>query len=274
MSADNGRRPAYIAIARKAFTSDPFWLEHRVFSKWEAWQDLLQIAAWQEREWAAGGAVVRLARSETIPLSRVYLADRWGWGEKQVYGYIQQLRHMDRIQPGQRTAQGTTYRIVNYDLYQGGGTGEGTELSQRDGQADAQDRGQGKGQAKGQRRGQKDKHEAGKQESSTNLLPRETWLTPYWNAWREHGGEIPAGRLSKAIKSVHDAVGGPKRLAYGLTKWLIAGNAKYGPETFARDWRTWVPDPSGAARRPTVEDLDLAEFAAHVDQERASHATE
>jgi len=75
------------------------------------------------------------------------------------------------------------------------------------------------------------------------------------------------------MKPVHDAVASPERLAYGLSKWLLAGNAKFGPETFARDWRQWVPDPNGA-RRPTVEDLEIAEFAAEVDRERAGHAPE
>lgn len=223
--AEPGSRPAYVAIARKAFESDPFWTEHRVFSRWEAWMDMIQMAQWKPRDWAAGGTSITLARRETRPLSRSFLADRWGWGEKQVYGYLQQLLSMDRVQAGQRTTKGTTYVLVNYDVYNGQGTGHGTGNGTTDAQDDAQDRGQPRGQAKGQPKGQKDKHEAVKHKSETisrNGTGRETWLTPYWDAWKEAYGEEPNGKsgmLSKALRPVDE---------------------KYGPAVLVPRWREYL----------------------------------
>lgn len=106
---------------------DPFWSEPRSFSKAEAWIDLLQLARYEPGDWGTGSEVIRLRRAETRPLSRAYLAVRWGWGEKAVRGYLGRLQNMARIRANQSTSQGPTYVIVNYDTYQPGGPASGQE---------------------------------------------------------------------------------------------------------------------------------------------------
>jgi len=43
----------HIKIARKAFADDKWWREKRVFSKWEAWEDMIQLAQWEAREFTS-----------------------------------------------------------------------------------------------------------------------------------------------------------------------------------------------------------------------------
>jgi hypothetical protein len=115
----------YIKISRKAYEVDPFWTERRVFSKWEAWEDLIQLAAWKPYRKMIGLASFELQRGEFLASIR-YLAKRWCWGEKKVRGFIDTLSVMGRISARARTHEGHTYLLVNYDLYQAKGTAKGT----------------------------------------------------------------------------------------------------------------------------------------------------
>jgi len=90
-----------------------------------------------------------------------------------------------------------------------------------------------------------------RQPSRTVTTVKETWLTPYWEAWNALGGSVSPGQLAKALRPMHDLIG-PERGAQALTAWLEAGNAKYGPMVFARDWRTWA----GEGLDPTLTDVN------------------
>ena len=124
----------HVKISRKAYDSDPFWLEKREFSRWEAWEWLIQAAAWKEHERALKQSmgVVRIARGETPPLSVRYLGEAWGWGKNKVSRFLELLGagQMCRIRDSQRTSDGDTYIIVNYDTYQK--TWDTSRDSQRD----------------------------------------------------------------------------------------------------------------------------------------------
>lgn len=119
------REYGHVKISRKAFESDPFWLESRVFSRWEAWQDLIQMAAWKSQRRAVGASVVELRRGEILVSVR-YLAQRWMWSKNKVAAFLQLLEEMGRI-AGQRKGQaGTAYLLVNYERYQGAPSADGT----------------------------------------------------------------------------------------------------------------------------------------------------
>jgi hypothetical protein len=119
MSADEY---GHVKISRRAYETDPFWLERREFSRWEAWEWMIQAASWKPREWALKQAlgVVRLERGETPPLSVRHLADVWGWSKSKVSRFVQTLGEsdMNRIRDSRSTPDGDTYIIVNYDTYQ------------------------------------------------------------------------------------------------------------------------------------------------------------
>ena len=116
----------YVKLSRKAYAECPFWNEPRPFSRWEAWEDLIQSAAYKDHRRVVGGQVVDLQRGEILASLR-FLAERWGWGLKRVRIFISLLLEMDRIRAQREAQGGTVYLLVNYDAYQSEGTAEGTE---------------------------------------------------------------------------------------------------------------------------------------------------
>lgn len=68
---------------------------------------------------------------------------------------------------------------------------------------------------------------------------RETWLTPWLDAWREaNGGDLPAGRAAKALSRLRDD---PEGLA-AWRNYLATTEARFAsPEAFATRWRAFVP---------------------------------
>jgi hypothetical protein len=115
----------FVKISRKAYECDPFWGERRVFSKWEAWEDLIQMAAWAPYKKLVGASAIDLKRGEFLASIR-YLSRRWSWGEKKVRLFIETLQVMGRIGARARTQEGHVYLLVNYEVYQSKGTALGT----------------------------------------------------------------------------------------------------------------------------------------------------
>lgn len=81
--------------------------------------------------------------------------------------------------------------------------------------------------------------------------PRETWLTPYWDAWvARFGGKPPAGQLAKALKPLHDE--------YGLTQtvkhwgnYLASTAAPFvSPTRFAATFGEWAVPRANGRRDP------------------------
>jgi hypothetical protein len=107
----------HIKISRKAYAKDPFWLEPRVFSKWEAWEDCIQMAAWQTTDVMSGGTVERLERGEILASIR-FLAQRWHWGIQHTRTFLKLAQQSARISPQRETQIGTVYLLNNYEAYQ------------------------------------------------------------------------------------------------------------------------------------------------------------
>lgn len=113
----------HVKISRKAYKLDPYWNEPRQFSRWEAWEWMIQAAAWRSYSKVTKRAgVLQIERGETPPLAERFLADHWGWASKnRARRFLDELEGLGRIRTGQRTAEGTTYHLVNYELYQSNG---------------------------------------------------------------------------------------------------------------------------------------------------------
>lgn len=108
----------HIKIARKAFAEDKWWTAKRVFSKWEAWVDMIQLAQWEPREFCSTKfGTIKLDRGEFV-LSLRKMADRWGWSFQSVRSFTQSPTFHTRLATQRETPAGTVYLIVNYDLYQ------------------------------------------------------------------------------------------------------------------------------------------------------------
>lgn len=121
------RKPGYLRLSRKMFNGDDrLWEDSEPFDRRSAWIDLTQYAAWRARERVVKGRPVQLGRGEFVASIR-FLAARWHWGEKRVRLFLAALSDMDRIRAQRETHTGTVYLLVNYDLYQPQGTGEGAD---------------------------------------------------------------------------------------------------------------------------------------------------
>lgn len=137
---ENGPPQGHIKLARKAFDvvhGDPFWLESREFSRFEAWVDLIQLAAWKAYRHHTAHGTIELGRGEFVA-SRRYLATRWMWTEKRARVFCDILQNRAQLRAQRETQAGTVYLIVNYDTYQNTPVTKGPAEGQPKGQAGAQ----------------------------------------------------------------------------------------------------------------------------------------
>lgn len=109
----------FLPLSRKLFTHE-LWHEKRVYSKFEAWLDLLKEARFDRTEtrMLIGNTIVRWGRGE-IPASLRFLAERWGWSKNKADSFLKLLTNEGMI--SKRTAQGTAQTIIticNYEDYQ------------------------------------------------------------------------------------------------------------------------------------------------------------
>ena len=73
---------------------------------------------------------------------------------------------------------------------------------------------------------------------------RETWLTPYIEAWRQvYGGEPCAGVLARACDKVRKAPGASDGLALrSFCEYIQKTEAAYvAPMKWAQTWQSWLP---------------------------------
>jgi hypothetical protein len=115
----------HVKISRKAYAQDQWWLEIRVFSKWEAWEDCIQMASWKPRTFAIGFEIERLERGE-FQASVRFLAARWRWAKWRVEKFLEVCQNRGRLQRQRNGHGGAIYLLVNYAKYQDNPTDERT----------------------------------------------------------------------------------------------------------------------------------------------------
>lgn len=104
----------FIKLSRKYFKSF-MWKESRVYSRAEAWLDLIFQARFEASTELINGRVIEVMRGE-IPASRRFLEERWKWGSSKVSNFIELLVKQEMI--NQRVDQGqTVYLLCKYDTY-------------------------------------------------------------------------------------------------------------------------------------------------------------
>jgi len=106
----------YFPLYRK-FQDHPFWKEKRVFSKAEAWIDLLWEAQHNEfpEEVLIGLKILICNYGESLKSIRTW-GKRWRWSEKKVWNYFQLLKKMRQIDTDNETVT-TRLTILNYKQY-------------------------------------------------------------------------------------------------------------------------------------------------------------
>ena len=106
----------YFAIWRK-YQDHPFWREKRVFSKAEAWIDILWEAQHNEvpQQVLIGMRVFTCNYGESLKSVRTW-AKRWSWGETKVYRFLKLLKSVGQIETVNETVT-TRIIVLNYSQY-------------------------------------------------------------------------------------------------------------------------------------------------------------
>lgn len=106
---------AYIQIDRKLFNHF-LWTENRVWSKFEAWIDLIQLVSYTEKnERIINGVLITWGRGE-FPVSYSFLSQRWNWSAQRTRGYMQLLKNNKQVNT-RTTSVATILTLCNYDQY-------------------------------------------------------------------------------------------------------------------------------------------------------------
>lgn len=226
-------KQGYIKLARKVF-DDPLWRESRAFSGFEAWIDLIQLAAWRDTRVLAKGQQIDVPRGHFLASIRL-LAGRWQWGHGRVIRFLGWLAAERRIAALNGTASGTVYVIVNYEVYQSTGTPRGTE------NGTATERRRNK--KKEVKQLNKEPSLAADAASGDGARPT-TWLTPVSAVWesRMGPGTFPwpiAGRALRPLSEHHE--GG--EIAAHLGEYLDATKPEFvNLHKFSQTFAKWRPE--------------------------------
>ena len=109
-------RRGYFAVWRK-IEDHEFYKEKRVFSKYEAWLDILMQAQHDEdvKDVVIGMRVLKCNYGESLKSVRTW-GTRWSWGEARVKRFLKLLEKMNQIRCKNETVT-TRISILNYCQY-------------------------------------------------------------------------------------------------------------------------------------------------------------
>lgn len=104
----------FVPLARRIF--DHFlWNEAREYSRFEAWIDLIRMAAFRDETVCVQGRCLNLHKGELVASVR-YLGTRWGWSKSKAERFIGLLVENRMVET--RTGQGTVHlKLCNYERY-------------------------------------------------------------------------------------------------------------------------------------------------------------
>jgi hypothetical protein len=93
------------------------WLykEKRIFSKYEAWIDLLMMASHKDTKCIHGTKLIELEKGNFVT-SELKLMERWKWGKSKLRSYLE-LLEKDRMIIKNSDRKKTTIIIYNYCVY-------------------------------------------------------------------------------------------------------------------------------------------------------------
>jgi len=118
----------WISIHRK-MQEHWLWNEDRVFSKAEAWIDLLLSVNHSDNKIVIKNKVITVKRGQTA-MSLVTLAKRWKWDKSKVRRFLEVLKTDTMIDTHNETVT-TLITICKYDSYQLNGNGSETQKKRK-----------------------------------------------------------------------------------------------------------------------------------------------
>lgn len=118
----------WIAVCVDTFDHEMFSGEP--FSRRDAWLWLIANAAWKDRRVNHKGKMIEMKRGQVLA-GRSFLAETWGWSEKQVRNFLGQCMAESMIEKGQSNGHwANVVTICNYDAYQNSSESEGQSKGQ------------------------------------------------------------------------------------------------------------------------------------------------
>lgn len=120
----------YIPISRRLFEHQ-LWCEERIYSRFEAWLDLIQSARFEDTKQLIGNRFIEVKKGQILASLR-FLAGRWQWSTKKVNSFLDLLIQDKMIikETPKETGQ-TVITICNYDKYNSQIIQEETEKKQQ-----------------------------------------------------------------------------------------------------------------------------------------------
>lgn len=106
----------HIRLSRQ-FAKHAFWQEERVYSRAEAWLDLIVEAAFAPRKKLVSGAMVEIPRGGIVASER-FLSDRWKWSRTKVRAFLDLLRAEKMVSTTtEKTTCCTIIYLRNYERF-------------------------------------------------------------------------------------------------------------------------------------------------------------
>lgn len=113
----------YIKIWRKVW-DDPIFDSRRTFSKFEAWVDLIMLAAGKDKDVIFDANLISLKRGQVLT-SQNRLSKRWGWSRNKVKKFLFLLMSEDHPKIGLKIdRKKSIITVINYNKYNPIGTTE------------------------------------------------------------------------------------------------------------------------------------------------------
>lgn len=104
----------WIRLYRKSWDNELFFKE--IFTKWQAWVDLLLLANYEDRTFFLRGNKVTVTKGE-LAISEAELSKRWKWTRNRTRRFLFYLKNDLQIAQ-QKSNVINRIKIINYDLYQ------------------------------------------------------------------------------------------------------------------------------------------------------------
>lgn len=116
----------FIPLNRRIF-KHYFWKERRVYSRFEAWLDLLQLVNFEvkKKKEFISGRLIEWGRGQ-YPVSLTFLEKRWLWSTSKIRTYIRLLKN-DKMINIEKTQGITVITICKYDSYNTNQQGKNTQ---------------------------------------------------------------------------------------------------------------------------------------------------
>jgi len=105
----------YIKLWRKFFAENKYWKEKRVYSRAEAWIDMVQMAFYKDSEELWNGNTVLIKCGSFITSERI-LAKRWGWSTTKVRRFLGCLERVKKLSRNS-SAEKSTITLAKYEVY-------------------------------------------------------------------------------------------------------------------------------------------------------------